>query len=119
MVRDQKKFNPDEPRSIHLIEDIVQDDIESLSIKLDIVRLEQLLENEKGLHPVQRFPFEKKKENEEKEVGPIPGKKADQTVQPSEKKADQKHVSKTVKHSPKATKVKKAKGCGESIRQST
>ncbi|MFS8002017.1 hypothetical protein Hanom_Chr13g01197141 [Helianthus anomalus] len=71
LMRDQKRFNPDEPRLIHLIEDIMQHDIESLSIKLDIVRLEQLLENEKGLHPVQRFPFAKKEDKEEK-VGPNP-----------------------------------------------
>ncbi|MFS8025693.1 hypothetical protein Hanom_Chr16g01478141 [Helianthus anomalus] len=49
LVRDQKKFNLDKPRSIHLIEDNMQNNIESLSINLDTMRFEQLLENEKGL----------------------------------------------------------------------
>ncbi|KAM0070434.1 hypothetical protein Hdeb2414_s0001g00013071 [Helianthus debilis subsp. tardiflorus] len=61
LIGDQKKFREDEPRSINIIENITQDDIKSLSIKLDMVRFEQVLENEKGLHPIQRYPFEKRK----------------------------------------------------------
>ncbi|MFS7928509.1 putative aminoacyl-tRNA synthetase, class Ia, anticodon-binding protein [Helianthus anomalus] len=61
LIGDQKKFRENEPRSVNIIEDITQDDIESLSIKLETVRFEQVLENEKGFHPVQRYPFEKRK----------------------------------------------------------
>ncbi|MFS8025184.1 hypothetical protein Hanom_Chr16g01471921 [Helianthus anomalus] len=37
LVNGQNKFKPNEWRSMHLIEDIMQDDIDSLSMKLDTI----------------------------------------------------------------------------------
>ncbi|MFS7912788.1 hypothetical protein Hanom_Chr02g00133991 [Helianthus anomalus] len=54
-------FKPRQKRSRHLIEDITQNDIDSLSIKWNTVKFTQILENDKGLYPPQEFPFMKKR----------------------------------------------------------
>ncbi|MFS7977297.1 hypothetical protein Hanom_Chr10g00902361 [Helianthus anomalus] len=59
LVNDQVTNHPDQQRSI--LGDIVQDDIDELSIKLDAVRFEKMLENEKGLKPPQKYLFVKKR----------------------------------------------------------
>ncbi|KAJ0552986.1 hypothetical protein HanRHA438_Chr08g0343231 [Helianthus annuus] len=66
LVNDQMTNDPDQPRSIRLIGDIVQDNIDELSIKLEKVRFEQMLANEKGLNPPQKYPFVKKDDDEGK-----------------------------------------------------
>ncbi|MFS8032851.1 hypothetical protein Hanom_Chr17g01562561 [Helianthus anomalus] len=66
LVNDQMTNHPDQPRSTRLIGDIGQDNIDELSIKLDKVRFEQMLANEKGLNPPQKYPFVKKDDDEGK-----------------------------------------------------
>ncbi|KAM0061877.1 hypothetical protein Hdeb2414_s0004g00141351 [Helianthus debilis subsp. tardiflorus] len=60
LICDQKKSEEDEPRAAHLIEDITQDDIEAVSIKLDTAKFDQMLVEAYDLHPEQRYPFAKK-----------------------------------------------------------
>ncbi|MFS8008753.1 hypothetical protein Hanom_Chr14g01276591 [Helianthus anomalus] len=91
LIRDQKKYKEDEPRAAHLIEDITQDDIEDVSIKLDTVRFDQMLVEAYDLQLEQRYPFEKK---------------ADEEVNEKEVKADEKDVTKNVKHNSKSDPVK-------------
>ncbi|KAJ0485704.1 hypothetical protein HanLR1_Chr14g0533721 [Helianthus annuus] len=43
LIRDQKIYKEGEPRATYLIEDITDDDIEAVSIKLDSVRFDQIL----------------------------------------------------------------------------
>ncbi|MFS7966687.1 hypothetical protein Hanom_Chr09g00776711 [Helianthus anomalus] len=66
LVNDQMTNHPDQPRSICHIGDIVQDDIDELSIKLDKVRFKQILANEKGLNPPHKYPYVKKDDDEGK-----------------------------------------------------
>ncbi|KAF5789632.1 hypothetical protein HanRHA438_Chr09g0385541 [Helianthus annuus] len=94
LIRDQKKYEEDEPRAAHLIEDIIQDDIESVSIKLDTVRFDQMLVEEYDMQAEQRYQF---------------AKMADEEVQAKEVKADEKDVTKKVKHNRKIDLVKSKK----------
>ncbi|KAJ0914559.1 hypothetical protein HanPSC8_Chr06g0239961 [Helianthus annuus] len=96
LIRDQKKYKEDEPRAAHLIEDITQDDIEAVSIKLDTVRFDQMLVEAYDLHPEQRYPFAKTDDDDEE-------------VQAKEVKADEKDVTKKVKHNRKSDPVKNKK----------
>ncbi|KAJ0779276.1 hypothetical protein HanPI659440_Chr06g0224721 [Helianthus annuus] len=57
LIRDQKMYEEGEPRATHLIEDITDDDIEAVSIKLDSVRFDQILVDAYELQPEQRYPF--------------------------------------------------------------
>ncbi|KAM0007169.1 hypothetical protein Hdeb2414_s0149g00814391 [Helianthus debilis subsp. tardiflorus] len=84
----------DERRVAHLIEDITQDDIKAVNIKLDTVRFDQMLVEAYDLHPEQRYPF---------------AKMADEEVQAKEVKADEKDVTKKVKHNSKSNLVKSKK----------
>ncbi|MFS7967177.1 hypothetical protein Hanom_Chr09g00782721 [Helianthus anomalus] len=70
LIRDQKKYEEDEPRAAHLIEDITQDVIKEVGIKLDTIKFDQMLVEAYDLHPEQRYPFSKKADEEvqEKEV---------------------------------------------------
>ncbi|MFS7907209.1 hypothetical protein Hanom_Chr01g00068601 [Helianthus anomalus] len=108
LIGDQKKSYKNKPRTAHLIEDITQDDIESLSIKLDTVRFEQMLEKEYELHPEQRYPLAKK-EGDGKSVGTNSKKMAEEEVQAKEMEADEKYVSNKVKHNTKTDMVKRKK----------
>ncbi|MFS7951917.1 hypothetical protein Hanom_Chr07g00600851 [Helianthus anomalus] len=59
LIRDQKNSDEDEPRAAHLIEDITQEDIEAVSIKLDTVSFDQMLVEAYDLHLEERYPFAK------------------------------------------------------------
>ncbi|XP_035830847.1 uncharacterized protein LOC110869443 [Helianthus annuus] len=100
LIRDQKIYKEGEQRAAHLIEDINDDDIEAVSIKLDSVRLDQILVEEYELQPEQRYPFAKKSDDDiEAEV--VKTKKKD------EPKAE-KHITKCVPEKKKKTFVKPA-----------
>ncbi|MFS7976851.1 hypothetical protein Hanom_Chr10g00897201 [Helianthus anomalus] len=61
LIHDQKKYEEGEPRAAHLIEDIIDVDIDGVSIKLDSVRFDQMLVDAYDLQPEQSYPFAKKK----------------------------------------------------------
>ncbi|KAJ0560232.1 hypothetical protein HanRHA438_Chr06g0264071 [Helianthus annuus] len=94
LIRDQKKYEEDEPRSAHLIEDITEEDIDGVSIKLDSVRFDQTLVEAYDLNPEQSYPF---------------AKKSDEDVLAKEVKACKKDLSKNVKHISKSDAVKSKK----------
>ncbi|KAJ0428459.1 hypothetical protein HanHA300_Chr17g0646361 [Helianthus annuus] len=94
LIRDQKKYEEGEPRATHLIEDINDDYIEGVSIKLDSVRFDQMLVDAYDLQPEQSYPF---------------AKKSDEEVQAKEVKADKKDETKNVKHISKCDPVKNKK----------
>ncbi|KAJ0534409.1 hypothetical protein HanIR_Chr09g0419461 [Helianthus annuus] len=94
LIRDQKKYKEGEPRATHLIEDITDDDIEAVSIKLDSVRFDQMLVDAYELQPEQSYPFEKK---------------SDEEVEAKEVKSNKKDVTKTVKHISKCDPEKREK----------
>ncbi|XP_035830816.1 uncharacterized protein LOC118480200 [Helianthus annuus] len=95
LIRDQKIYKEGEQRAAHLIEDINDDDIEAVSIKLDSVRLDQILVEEYELQPEQRYPFAKKSDDDiEAEVV--------KTKKKNEPKAE-KHITKCVPEKKKKT----------------
>ncbi|KAM0058415.1 hypothetical protein Hdeb2414_s0005g00170011 [Helianthus debilis subsp. tardiflorus] len=94
LIHDQKIYKEGEPRATHLIEDITDDDIEAVSIKLDSVRFDQILVDAYELQPEQSYLF---------------AKKSDEEIEGKEVKTNIKDETKTVKHISKCVPEKRKK----------